>query len=121
MQDLEWQKANNPSHREYPGNRKLLRAEYLGTLKGRRVYRVPVHVETVDTQSRDFHTESLITDVTAHNAADAADYVHERLAGIPNRTITAYGPRYGTVRRFAGYETAIGEEMAKGSIVDLLI
>ena len=77
-----------------------------GRYKGRPVYRVPVTVTVVDTVR--LEEQSRAFTVLAPSAAAAANWAREHFAQIPCSNISAVGPRGGTVRRYVGWESAIG-------------
>lgn len=84
-------------------------AQFVGVLKGRKVYRVPVVAS--------IHT-GIFTDpieheheVLSHSAADAANYVRDLYAEQPQTTIKAYGPKGGVTERWVGWHSAIGSAL----------
>lgn len=77
---------------------------------GRTVYRVTVDVITtkpLGTVADWLDPIRRSTTVIAHSAADAAEWVRDRVATIPCTTVRAYGPRGGRVERFIGFESAV--------------
>ena len=80
-----------------------------GRYKGRRFYRVPVHVAIVNTDTLGERRTSFL--VIAPSAADAANYARDLFARVPCTNISAIGPRGATVRRFVGWESAIAARM----------
>ena len=94
-------------------------AQFLRTVNGKRFFRIPVHVQNVNTQSRNFVTRSGWTTVIADSPAAAANYIRDLIlerASIDaaNTTIRAYGPRGGITKRFIGFESAIAHSMFNG-------
>ena len=88
----------------------------LGSIAGRKVYRVPVEVEKHRGIFAD--PEVVRVYVVAHSAADAGDYVVEEVratlgAGAAQTTVRAYGPRGGKVERFTGWYSAIAHCMGR--------
>jgi hypothetical protein len=80
-----------------------------GRYKGRPIYRVPVTVAAVDTDT--LEERCLAFTVKARSAADAANHVRDMLATVPCVNITAIGPAGGVVRRYIGWESAIGARL----------
>jgi hypothetical protein len=87
-----------------------LHAHYLGTYKGRKVYRVPVLVKL--NSSRLLRTlVEVVEEVVAYSAADAANFVRDEWVERPETEIFAYGPKGGVTHRFIGWESSIGAQM----------
>ena len=92
-------------------------AHYVGKLYGKRVYKF-----VVATMVRDNRTSKSYTlDVTAHTAADAVHYAHQRCLDIVAHMLpdsvesVTFGPRGGIIERYAGIETLIGHAMLHGT------
>lgn len=88
-----------------------MKARLLGTIAGRKVYRVPVRITLNNSRG----TLADWTDpprdvvyVTAHSAADAADHVRAAYATRAETQIEAFGPAGGATRRFVGWHSAVG-------------
>ncbi len=76
-----------------------------GRYKGRNAYRVPVLIrENSSRQCATVGTRWLI--VLARGAAEAADYVRDRI-DRPETEIIAIGPRGGLQHRYVGWHSAI--------------
>lgn len=81
-----------------------------GSYRGRRFYRIPVTVRLND--SRQCATVARLRfNVLAPSAAAAADWARDRFATRAETEIEARGPKGGTVRRFIGWQSAIGAEL----------
>lgn len=77
----------------------------IGRYAGRNVYRVPVYVrENSSRLCRTVASRWLI--VTAHSAADAANYVRDTI-DRPETEIIAIGPKGGEAHRYVGWHSAI--------------
>lgn len=78
-----------------------------GKYRGRMFYRVPVCVQFND--SRQCATIARLTvHVLAPSAADAANYMRDAYATRPETEVYAKGPRGAIVKRYIGWESAIG-------------
>lgn len=84
-------------------------ARLIGTVNGRRVYRVPVRVSL--NNSHALTSDDIEFEVIATGAADAANWVREQFATRPETEIYAYGPQGGETHRYVGWESAISAEM----------
>jgi hypothetical protein len=88
-----------------------MKARLLGTIAGRKVYRVPVRVTLANSRGTlaDWcDPPRAVIHVTAHSAADAADYVRDQYATRAETQIEAFGPAGGVTRRFVGWHSAVG-------------
>lgn len=88
-----------------------MKARLLGTIAGRKVYRVPVRVTLANSSGTlaDWcDPPRAVLHVIAHSAADAADYVRAAYATRAETTIEAFGPGGGITRRFVGWHSAVG-------------
>jgi hypothetical protein len=90
-------------------------AQKVGRLNNRNVYRVPVYVRFNDSRQCATIAETGPVWITAHSAADAANYLNQEI----NRAETevyAYGPKGGEVMRYTGWfseiSRTIGAKMA---------
>jgi hypothetical protein len=81
-----------------------------GSYRGRRCYRIPVTVDLNDSQLC-ATIARLRFNVIAPTAAAAADWTRDRFATRPETEIRATGPRGGVVKRFVGWQSAIGAEL----------
>lgn len=81
-----------------------------GSYRGRRFYRIPVTVHLNDSR-RCTTLAQLRFNVIAPSAADAANWARDRFATRAETEIYARGPKGGTVKRFIGWESAIGAEL----------
>jgi hypothetical protein len=82
----------------------------VGTLNGRRVYRVPVRVDFNDSQQCATVARREFT-VLAYSAADAANWARDRVATRPETEIYAWGPKGATVKRYIGWQSALAAEL----------
>ena len=101
--------------RPHYANRKNLKARYLGTLKGKRVFEFPVEA-TIGEQAA-LTQENIYpkfrVDVIAHKAADAADLVAGDLGRFACVEISVWGPKCGlAAKRFWGWERSIWNQLA---------
>lgn len=77
----------------------------VGRFNGRPVYRVPVYIRENSSRHCATIAARWIT-VTAHGAADAANWVRDRV-GRPETEIIAIGPKGGEQHRYVGWHSAI--------------
>lgn len=78
-----------------------------GKYRGRMFYRVPVCVQFNDSR-RCATIARLTVTVLAPSAADAANYMRDAYATRPETEVFAKGPKGGIVKRYVGWESAIG-------------
>lgn len=90
-----------------------MKAERLNDLNGRRVYRIPVRVWLNDSTSCST-LETIDYSVTAHSAADAANYIRGLWDHRPETEIRAYGPKGGEVYRYVGFFSFIAGQLLGG-------
>lgn len=81
-----------------------LKARMVGAVKGRKVYRIPVIVRVDGRIIED-------CEVLAHNATEAANLMRREYASIALTEVVAFGPQGGEVRRWVGWESAIGHTL----------
>ena len=86
------------------------RAQHIGWVKGKPVYRVPVFVLLNDSTLCSTVAEYRY-DVIARSATAAANLLRDEWAARPETEIFAFGPEGGKVHRFVGWESAIGHAM----------
>ena len=77
----------------------------VGRYKGRNVYRCPVYIRCNDSRACATVAGYWVT-VTARGAAEAADYMRDRITR-PETEIIAVGPKGGEVHRYVGWHSAI--------------
>lgn len=81
-----------------------------GRYKGRRFYRIPVTVRLNNSQQLRTVSEWRFN-VIAASAADAANWAADRMRWRAETEIYARGPKSGTVKRFIGWQSAIGSAL----------
>ena len=84
-------------------------AHFLGKLNGKRIHRYPVIVNLNNSQM--FESEKLTFFVISDSAANAANYVRDRMNNRPETEITAIGPKGGETYRYIGWYSAIAGEI----------
>ena len=92
-----------------------MKARFLGTLRGKRVYRFPVRI-TQSWLDRDLHHDEVTVEVTAHTAADAGRLVRDEIAHKVERPteLLVAGPRGGRAwAGFVGWESMIVAEFCR--------
>ena len=80
----------------------------------RKLYKVPVRIQLNSSK----HCTTLIDKtvvIIARTVKEAANWVRDTLAFLPETEITAYGPRGGEIHRYIGYHSAIGYHITHGS------
>lgn len=80
-----------------------------GKYRGKQFYRIPVRV--VLSNSRALTSVEHWTYVIAPSATAAANYVRDACGLRPETEIRAYGPKGGEIRRYVGWESAIGNRL----------
>ena len=80
-----------------------------GAYKGRRFYRIPVAVSL--NNSRALSSRVVRFEVIAPSAADAANWARDQFATRAETEVYAKGPKGGIVKRYVGWESAIGAAM----------
>jgi hypothetical protein len=95
----------------------------LTKVNGKHAYRFPVRVrvnQPLGTVEDWLNPATGMTTVIALTAAQAADWVRERMATVANTEIEVYGLKGGiAARRFIGFESAIWGEMCAARPADL--
>lgn len=85
-------------------------AQRIGTYKGRAVYRVPVMAVFNDsTQCRT--VAKVETTVISQSATEAANWLRDKYAGIPEAEFYAWGIKGGEVYRYIGWESALWQQL----------
>jgi len=88
-----------------------MRANRIGTYKGRPVYRVPVHVRKEELRRATLVRAEMVVEVIAQSAADAANWAADAYHVSAPVEITAFGPKGGKTHRFVGHESGIWRAM----------
>lgn len=100
--------------RPYYANPKQLRARFLGTVNGRKVFSWPVTITIGELASltQEHRYPKLEVRVTAHTAQDAADNVTQDVGQFACTEINVWGPKAGLAcKRFWGWDRAIYRRM----------
>tara|TARA_R110000824_G_scaffold239136_1_gene427893 strand:+ start:562 stop:891 length:330 start_codon:yes stop_codon:yes gene_type:complete len=94
---------------------KQLFTKYLGKLNGKRIHNYACKITFNERASLGFDgfigkTQEI--KVISDTPSNAADYLMERLSGVPCVELTVYGPRGGNAcERFQGWESAVWSQM----------
>jgi hypothetical protein len=89
------------------------RAIAIGTLAGRKVYRIPVRVKFNDSRRLGTIAETLVR-VIAYTPAEAANWARDQVATRAETEIYAYGPQGGETYRYVGWESSTWAAITSG-------